>query len=194
MTVRRSRDRVREEYDITESDVVFVICGRITREKGFDVLAQAIPLLDNVSKKHFKLLVVGEGDYMNVFQQIIADNGVRDYVIFVGATHCVADYLNASDACILPSYHENLPISLLEAGSMGLPCVASKVGGIPEIIVDGETGFLIDSHSPHDYAKAMDRLIMDSDLRKRMQMNIARDIQSRFSVKKMCDKIKELYK
>lgn len=189
----QSRNSLRESLHFKEEDTVFVIAGRITKEKGFEILAQAVKLLKSRCSKAFKLLVLGDGDYSQEFQLLMKAEIEEETVVMIGRTDRVGDYLLASDVCILPSYHENLPIALLEAGMMGLPCIASAVGGIPEVVRDSVTGFLLNIQSPEAYAEKMELLIMDNELRGKMGESIRSDIARRFSLDEMCKKIEEIY-
>ena len=99
----------------------------------------------------------------------------------------------AADVFVFPSFHENLPIALLEAGKMGLPCIASCVGGIPEVVRDGETGFLIKDNSACSYKEMMEILMKDVPLRNKMGLRMREDIENRFSMSLMCERIKRVY-
>lgn len=189
----RTREEIRAQLNIAAQETVFVISGRVSQAKGFDILAQTIKILNKRNVGAFRLLVLGDGEYVGTFceeMKVEIENGI---VIMVGQTDRVADYLNAADICILPSYHENLPISLLEAGKMGLPCIASDVGGIPEIIRDGQNGFLIGDYQAASYADKMELLMKDISLRQFMSKTIRKDMDEKFSVSTMCEKIKKVY-
>lgn len=193
MVPKRTRDQVRTQLGIEPDEFVFVIAGRMCREKGIDILEKAVKCLNSFSKHKFKLLLVGDGEYLNEFCTNMAIEMQNGQVIVAGRSDCVADFLAASDVFVLPSYHENLPIALLEAGKMGLPCIASNVGGIPEIIEDGRTGFLISDAQPYSYAQRMELLMSDDALRLAMGRSFCRDINSRFSMSIMCKKIRKVY-
>lgn len=191
--ITESREDVRKKLNIGSCDIVFAISGRVTKEKGFKELAEAVKCLNQEKKYEFKLIVIGSGDYQEVFCQKLAEEITAGQVIMVGQTNKVYDYLNASDVFVFPSYHENLPIALLEAGSVGLPCIAANVGGISEIINDQKTGFLIQSKNAWEYAEKMKLFIEDSILLNEMKENIKRDVCNRFSLGEMCEKIEAIY-
>lgn len=191
-SINEKREFVRKRLKIGHEDVVFVISGRISKEKGFDVLLEAIKILIN-QKSNIKLLVVGDGDYKEDFFEKVDREHLSKYIIMVGQTDKVFDYLNAADVCVLPSFHENLPISLLEAGTVGLPCIVSDVGGIPEIILDKKTGFIIKGWNANDYASKMLVLCENKMILDRMRENIISDMKERFSIESMCRQIGELY-
>ncbi|MBQ4617821.1 MAG: glycosyltransferase [Clostridia bacterium] len=192
MIATRDRATVRGEYGIADDEVVFVIAGRVAQAKGFDLLAEAVKLLEQTHER-FRLMVVGDGDYTEAFSAQVSAQIEAGRVILVGKTDRVADYLAACDVFVLPSFHENLPIALLEAGKMGLPCVASAVGGVPEAVLDGQTGFLITERDAARYAACMARFIDDPALLRTMGAAMKADVDERFSMKTMCQKIEELY-
>lgn len=189
---QEDRASIRSRYGIAEDETVFAIAGRVTRDKGFDVLAQAVKLL-NAQGKRFRLMVLGDGVYHAEFSRIMAEEIAAGQVIMVGRTDRVADYLFASDAFVFPSYHENLSIALLEACAAKLPCIVANVGGNPEIVKDQKNGYVIEGFAPEDFADRMGRMIDDPDLRAQLGQEAQRDILERFSLSRMCGKIDEVY-
>lgn len=187
------RESIREQYHIHENDVVFAISARVTKEKGFDVLADTVKMLNAQGIDNFKLMVLGNGAYYEEFCDQMHDEIQQGQVIMIGQTNKVADYLNACDAFVFPSYHENLSIAILEAGYCGLPGIVSDVGGNGEIIKDGETGFLIKEFSPEAYANKIIELINNKELLKMMQTAIRKDIVDRFSLSYICEQVDEVY-
>jgi len=192
MTTRESREVIRARYGIGPEETVFAIAGRVTRDKGFDVLARAVKLLNGQGRR-FRLLVMGDGAYFAKFSELMKDEIAAGQVVMVGRTDRVADYLFASDAFVFPSYHENLSIALLEACAAGLPCIVANVGGNPEIVTDQQSGYVIDGFAPEDFADRMRRMIDDPQLRGRMGAEAQRDILERFALSRMCRKIEEVY-
>lgn len=192
--VNEDRVSVRSRFSFNEDDVVFAISGRVVKDKGFDILAKAIKIVNQYTQNKFKLLVIGDGDYRETFEQEVKFEIENGQVVLVGQTDSVADFLNASDAFVFPSYHENLPISLLEAGKMGLPCVVSNVGGIPEIIKNEISGIIVEEFKPEMYAEAILKILNNPSLRKDMSKNIIKDIESRFSMNSFLKQLEEIYK
>lgn len=193
LQIKQTRNQVRKQWNIQTEEIVFVIVGRVSKAKGFDILAEAVKLLNSFLTIKFRLMVVGDGEYLESFSADMCDEIKNGQVILVGQTENVADFLGAADVFVLPSYHENLPIALLEAGKMGLACIASNVGGIPEVIQDGKSGFLIDDQNASLYAKKMALLATDDSLRHAMGMTIKAEIDEHFSMALMCKRIKEIY-
>ena len=191
---KQSRQQVRSRYNIGQEETVFCIAGRLSREKGFDLLADAVKILNESNAPAFRLLVLGDGPYRGQFSRQMEAEIENGQVILVGQTDDVASYLSASDVFIFPSYHENLSIALLEACASGLPCIAGNVGGNAEIIQDGKSGYLLDSLCAEAFADKAKNLIEDVPLRKQMGEYAKKDILERFSLTRMCQKIHEVYR
>jgi glycosyltransferase involved in cell wall biosynthesis len=115
------------------------------------------------------------------------------YVTVCGRRENVVDLLYASDFFILPSWHENFPISLLEAGQAGLPAIATPVGGIPEIVEHGRTGLLVPVHNPQMIVDAINQLLNNSSCRSRMGKNMEEKIEMSFSLSQMVKKLHHTY-
>lgn len=188
-----SREEIRNKLGISPQETVFVIVGRVTVAKGFKTLEETIRILNNENLRDFRMLIVGDGEYLENFCNNMSSEIESRQIIVIGQTDSVADYLNASDVFILPSNHENLPIAILEAGKMHLPCIASNVGGVPEIVIDGKNGFLVDSRNGYAYAEKMKMLAEDKALRYSMGETMKNYIDEYFSMSYMCRKIKEVY-
>jgi glycosyltransferase involved in cell wall biosynthesis len=135
-----------------------VSVGRLVLPKSFWILGQALRALERGS---FRALVVGDGPQETFLQGI---GGVE----LLGERDDVPDLLARSDIFALSTLSEGMPISVLEAMAAGLPVVATAVGGIPEIVVDGETGVLVPPQDVGALAAALERLLVDTELRRRM--------------------------
>jgi glycosyltransferase involved in cell wall biosynthesis len=114
-------------------------------------------------------------------------------VIFTGIRQDVPNILGLLDVFVLPSLWEGLPIALLEAMAAGLPVVATAVGGTPEVVVEGETGFLVPPRDPEALAEAILRLLREPDLRRRMGEAGRKRVAEHFSVEQMVQKTEALY-
>ena len=114
------------------------------------------------------LFLVGDGPLRGALESQARDLGLGESVRFLGMRHDVPAILAALDVYALPSIREGMSVALREAMWAGAPCVASRVGGIPEVVVDGETGFLVEPQDAEGLAARLGQLIRDRDLRRRM--------------------------
>jgi colanic acid/amylovoran biosynthesis glycosyltransferase len=136
--------------------------GRLSTPKGFPVLIEAVALL-RARGRNVELTLVGEGPERATIEPLIARRSLGDCVRLAGACNHdrVADYYQASDAFVLSSFLEGVPVVLMEAMAMELPCVATWITGIPEIIESGVDGLLVPPASAGAIADAVERLIDD---------------------------------
>ncbi|MGH3080495.1 MAG: glycosyltransferase family 4 protein [Gaiellaceae bacterium] len=139
--------------------------GRFKAPKDFITLARALALLPASS---FEALIVGDGPERPALEAELRRLGIDDRVRLAGEQGDVCALLADADAFVLPSRSEGLPVSILEAMAAELPVVASRVGGVPELVVDGESGFLVSPGDPQELATALERLVGDPDLRRRL--------------------------
>ncbi len=159
------RERVRARHGIARDAVIFLYLGRFNRDKGVLDLARAFALL---ARPDAHLLLVGP-DEEGLEQQIAAAAGASAARIhFVAFTHAPEDYFAAADVFCIPSYREGFPTTILEAAATGVPSIGSKIYGIADTMIDGETGLLFPVRDAAALADCMRRLMSDSALRRSM--------------------------
>jgi glycosyltransferase involved in cell wall biosynthesis len=165
-----------------------VTVARLVSQKGHSVLLRALVALPGVS-----VLFAGDGPLRADLERLARELGVADRTRFLGDVADVPALLARADVFALTSFNEGSPLAILEAMAAGLPIVASRVGGTPEIVVDGETGLLVPPHDPASTANAIRRLVDDADLRERLGRRgqlVARD---RFTAERMIDDVIGVY-
>jgi len=139
------------------------------------------------------LVIVGEGPYRPVIEEKVQWLGLTEQVCLVGHQEWIPDWLALMDAFVLASYaHEGVPQALLQALAMGKPVVATRTGGIPEVIVTGETGVLAPPRESQALAQAMLRLARDASLREKFSQQ-GPQVASRYSLDRMADALEALY-
>jgi glycosyltransferase involved in cell wall biosynthesis len=141
--------------------------ARLSREKGIDLLVDAFARLVP-GDPATRLVIVGEGPERGALEALARSCGVSDRVTFQGFHPRVAELLPGFDVFVLPSRTEGLPLALLEAMAAGRACVATKVGGVPEVVADGVTGVLVAPGDPAALAAAVQALLADPVLRRRL--------------------------
>src|SRR5262249_45368506 len=148
---------------IMPGERVILAVGRLSREKGHAVLIRAFSgLLRHDHRLRAKLVLVGDGPERRRLQRAAVSFGVEDCVVFTGQVGDVRPYYKAADVLVLPSYTEGSPNVLLEAMAAGLPVVATAVGGVPEIVTDGESALLTPPGDSQRMAAAMSALLNDA--------------------------------
>jgi glycosyltransferase involved in cell wall biosynthesis len=155
-------------------------------EKGHANLLRAAAIVART--RPFRLLLAGEGPRLEDMKVVAAELGLGDKVAFLGKRTDVTSLLRSADAFVLPSVWEGLPNALIEALAAGLPAVATDVGGTPEVLSHGETGFLVPPENPDDLAAAMLRMMdMSESERRAMGDRGRRRILRTFAMESMID-------
>lgn len=183
---------VKAPLTIENEDRILMTVGRLHEQKGHCYLIQAVSKVRKEFPK-VKLLVAGEGEEENNLKKLVKSLDLTNEVIFAGLSSDIEGILPMAELFILPSLWEGLPNALLEAMAAGKPVVATNVGGIPEIVVHGETGILIPPRDPDALAIAIIDLLQNR--LKAKDMGEAGRIRAgkRFSIYKMIEKTENLY-
>jgi len=170
---------------------VFVVgtIAELHKNKGLSYLAEAAEKIPNAT-----FAIIGEGEERKRLALAIAAHRLEKRVLLLGYIPNARTLISAFDIFILPSIKEGLPYVLLEAGARGIPTVATNVGGIPEIIEHKKTGLLVEPKDPSALAEALNRLIGDESLRKKLGASLKQKIQRNFSLDVMVRKTIALYK
>ena len=159
---------------------IVVAAGRLSPEKGFDVLIEAAAEVIRVEPAT-GFVLFGEGPLRSDLERRVADRGLADRVVLPGFRADLDSLLPAADVVVLPSFTEGLPNVALEASAAGVPVVATAVGGTPEVVADGETGFLVPPGDPAALADKLLCLLRDPALRSRMGAAGRRRMRERFT-------------
>lgn len=136
---------------------VWLSVGRFENPKDQLTLIKAFSLVKNCRKA--VLLLVGDGSQRGWSEDCVRDLGLEHRVMFLGIRNDVSELMSASDAFVLSSRWEGMPLVLLEAAAVGLPVVASDVGGVPEVVVNGVSGFLVPPSQPEALSIEMSKLM-----------------------------------
>jgi len=142
----------------------FVSIGRLHEQKGQGVLIEAIKILKDKGRE-FTVQLLGDGPLREELEEEVAKLGIQHYINFVGWANDeqIKEHLTNSKAMLLPSFAEGLPVVLMESLAMGRPAITTKIAGIPELIEDNETGWLVTAGSAQEFAEKIET-VMDLDL------------------------------
>lgn len=160
---------------------------------GPDVLVEALGRLP--AEPAFEAIITGEGSLGDGLRQRVVELGIDDRVRFVGRLphQAVRDLLGDIDVLAMPSRREEWGVAAAEASSCGLPVVATRVGGIPEIVIDGTTGLLVAPEDPVALAAALARCIADPQLRERLGAEGRRRIEAEFPWDRCIDRMEDVF-
>ena len=155
---KESVDRValRNELGIKESDFVFLSVGQLSVRKNHEVVIRALAKFNNPKVKY---LLVGFGELEDKLKLLAKDLNIADRVIFAGYRGDVRKILHVVDAFAFPSLQEGLPVSLMEAMSVGLPIVCSAVRGNVDLVVNGKGGYVYGCHDVDGFAEGMSEIV-----------------------------------
>lgn len=166
LTTNRTREKVRSQCGYSESDIVIGAVGRLVHHKGYTYLLEAVNGLDELYKKNVKIMVIGTGIEEKRLKGLARRLGLN--VSFLSTRDDVLELMKAMDIFVQPAFREPFGITVIEAMFSGLPVVATKSGGILEIVVDGETGILVSPKNSNSIKDAILKLISNLGLAKRM--------------------------
>lgn len=186
----QARERIRGEFGIASDCILYLCVANLHEAKGHDQLLQAFVRLED---SEARLLLVGLDRTNGRICGLAEKLGIANRVIFAGPRSDVPDILAASDIFVLASRWEGLSNSLMEAMACSLPCVATSVGGTPELL-DSESGVLVPPDDHLALSLAMDCLAHDESRRSQMGAAAARRIRSHFSLEALVYATVETYR
>jgi glycosyltransferase involved in cell wall biosynthesis len=181
-----------EEYLIPADAQIVGVVARLEAEKGHRTLLEAWPLV-LAEVPSARLLIIGEGSERDSLEAQVASLGIEDRVVFTGRREDVPAVTAALDVAVLPSYREAQGLSVLEAMALGRPVIASRVGGIPEMIEDGVSGLLVEPHDCDALAAGIVRLLADHPLADMIAHRGHELVHDRFCIELMVHSISDLY-
>lgn len=192
--VLAGRGARRRALGLSDEDVAVALSGRFIADKGHDVLVAALKSLSG-RLQQLKVFLIGadDGDYCARIRAMVSESGLDGTVTFIPFQSEVMSLLAAMDVAVVPSRREGLSLSLLEAASLGLALIGSRVGGIPEVIEDGETGLLFESGEAEGLALCLSRLADDAALRQRLGAAARGRIERQFSTRAMFGLTRAVY-
>jgi glycosyltransferase involved in cell wall biosynthesis len=184
---------VRTELGLSAEEPVVVSVGRLSPEKAHADLIEATRVMYHRGTRAH-LALIGDGPERERLEQFAGAAGLGDRVHFMGQRSKVAPLLQGADVFALPSLTEGLPNAVLEAMAIGLPVVATSVGGVPELVLDGVTGLLVPASEPLALAEALTRMLGWSDADRRRMGAAGRErVERHFSFEGQARRLEALY-
>lgn len=187
-----SQENAREKLGLPKEKIIFGNVGRLVRFKGLKYYIEAAALL---LKKHSGavFLIVGEGELKKSLMKQAVKLGISESVRFLGEREDIPIIMKSLDVFVLSSVLEPFGRVLVEAMAASKPVIATRAGGVPEIVVEGETGLLISPKNPAELAKAMETLLNNPDKREVMGKKGRLRAEQLFSRERMTENIESLY-
>jgi len=184
------RARLRKEWGYTTDDVVVATMGRLSPEKNQALLVEAFADLPRSAR----LLVVGDGPARRAVEEAVLRTGTTGRVRLAGWRADPAACLGAADVLVLPSLTEGLPLALLEAMAAGLPVVATRVGGVPDLLADGAQGVLVPPGDAAALRAALEPLVADPERRAELGRRGRARVQEAYDVERQVRALEVVYR
>lgn len=188
------RESIREKFNIKPDEILLVLVSRLTEEKNVSFVFQA---LFNLLKKNkqVKFLVVGDGYQLPKLKAMAEKENLKEKIIFGGLVkkEDLKNYLAAGDIYVGASQSETQGMNMSEAMYMGLPIIAVSATGTDSLVRNGENGILVPENAK-EFEKAVEKLVADSDLRKKMSLASAKIARENFTDEVCARKMLEIYK
>jgi glycosyltransferase involved in cell wall biosynthesis len=185
------RGKARDMLGIAADHVVVGFVGRLDRCKGTDVLVHAAAILCRESEQ-YRFVIAGEGAQRQQLERLVLRLGLKGKVIFTGLCENPAEVMIAFDVAVVPSRREAFGIAAVELMRMGVPVIASAVGGLVEVVQHERTGILLNELSPKAIAEAVGKIVQDNALRESL-INEAETFSRRFDGREQLRQIVEIY-
>ncbi|MHA1629823.1 MAG: glycosyltransferase [Candidatus Heimdallarchaeota archaeon] len=193
-TEQYAENRRKKRLFLAINDEEFAVgyVGRLSEEKGVQYLIDAGRILIETGEV-FKILIIGDGPQREELEGIVKQKGLKRAIIFTGFQTDVEKWMPCLDIFVLSSLTEGTPMALLEAMSFGIPVVASDVGGIPNVIKNGENGILVDPADSKAIAENLKILFHNPSLRKSMAKEAVGVIEKKHNIDDWCREIESQY-
>jgi glycosyltransferase involved in cell wall biosynthesis len=184
--------RVPAERCPPKSGFTLLYVGRLAPVKNHRMLLHAFHMVLS-STPGLQLWMVGDGSERRALEHLAAELGIAAHVTFWGQQLDVAPYFSAADVFIMSSKSEGLPISLLQAFSLGVPAIVTDVGGMAEVVGFAKAGITVPAGEASGMAAAIIRIVKDKTERQELSMNAERAFRSYFTLQAMVDRYMSLY-
>lgn len=186
------KDFLRKEFSFAPDDFLVGIVAQLEDHKGHKYLIEAAGILKGLAPR-IKVIIVGEGSLRLDLDKQVRDLNVNDICYFLGFRNDIPQILASLDLFVLSSHMEGLGSSIMDAMASRLPVVATEAGGIPEIVIQRETGLLVPPRDPQALAQAIMKLYLDRGLAARLAQGGFDLVHEKYSAEAMAQKIVDVY-
>ncbi len=191
--VQEIKKRVHERFDIPSEAVLAITVGRLSPEKGHRYLLEAIAQTDFKNNRTYYLFC-GDGVCRSNLEAQAQRLGITEVCRFVGFRKDMQEIYPSIDFLVLPSLTEGLPNVVLEAFSYAKPVLATNVGGVPEVIIHAENGFIVPKQNVEALTTYLNKLITNPEMRKKMGLAGYRRVKDEFTFDRQTEKLLQIYR
>lgn len=183
----------RREAGLTMNHRVLCTVGRLASIKNYRFLLESLPHILTLAGQRVKLIMIGDGPEREVLEETVRSKDLQEHVVMLGERSDVKEWLALSDVFFLTSHYEGISIALLEAMAQGVPAVATRVGGTPEVVVDGENGRLVELNNGPELVHAAVDLLKNEDKRKCLGRRARASVENAFNLERICLRYENIY-
>ncbi len=183
--------KTREKYGLNTDALIVGTLARMAPQKGLEYFIKAIPLIQK--NTNTKYIIAGDGPLLPLLKSQATELGLSERLSFTGHVENVPEFLSCLDIFVVPSIAEGLSITTIEAMSVGLPVIASRTGGLPELVKHGETGLLVEPRDPAKLAQAVTELLINKNKRQLMGLYAHKKASEMFSLETMIGETCRVY-
>lgn len=189
------RKRLRGEWGLAEAEIAIGIIGRLTPIKNHTLFIDAAMLALKSAVIPFRFFIVGDGELREEIQDYIAEKGAEygRYFTFTSWVKKMEDFYPLLDLVCLCSLNEGTPVSLIEAQASGIPVVTTNVGGVQNIVLNGQTGTIVNDFDAQTFAQSILDIVQNEKLHAQMSQKAIKFVLQNFSVEKLIHNTDELY-
>ncbi len=190
------RQIFRTKHQVNSDELAIGIIGRLTSIKNHNGFLQAVQVAASKTTKNLVVFIVGDGELRSELENqavLICESIPNLRIIFTSWIKEIDSVLPALDLVALSSWNEGTPVSLIEAQAAGVPVISTNVGGVKDIVIENETGIIVDSFEVQNYALGLLDLIENEEKRKKMSQNGWTHVQHKFHYKRLCRDVENLY-
>ena len=193
LSSRKRRGVLHRELGLDFASRLIGIVGRIVPIKNHRLFFDAMtPVLAKHPTAH--VVVAGDGDLRPEMERYVREMGIANRVSFLGWRHDLPQVYTDLDVLVISSNNEGTPVSAIEAMAAGRPVVATRVGGLPDVISDGDTGYLVAPGNVEQLASAVERVLGDGETTDRLRRNARESVKGKFTVARLAADIDLLYR
>ena len=187
----KTREQVRKDLGFS-GETIATFTGRLVEGKGIGVLLAAWKKVA-VDFNDICLFILGQGPFEKPSKELCQELGLEEKVRFIGLVNDVRNYLAMSDIFVFPSFHEGFPNSVLEAMACGLPVISTRIGGVVDVIKNGENGLLVEPGNAEQLADALKKLISDTEYASSLGKTALKTVRENYDINVIANRYVELY-
>lgn len=191
------RNAYRNMHNLDADTVAIGIIGRLTAIKNHDLFLAVIERLSKKSKEKIAVFIIGDGELKEEIEtkaKLIEQTLGKSIFVFTSWEKNVANVLPGLDIVSLTSLNEGTPVSLIEAQAANVPVITTNVGGVADVVKDGQSGFIVDCFDVNNYASKLLELVENKELRQKMSQNGWNYVKDKFNYTRLCTDVEMLYR